>query len=336
MARTLPTALALLTTLACSRAPATTDCPPASTDTSKPESTAEPASKEVEQAPAPLGPAEALTVKADDDHELRLWSLAPAGEADDRPALVLVHGRTWSGLPDFDLQVGEDRSLSLMHSLAQQGFATYALDLRGYGGTSRDASGWLTPDRAAADLTAALAFVAEREGEAPALLGWSFGALVSQLAVQRSPEAARALILYGYPRDPDARTPENQAKGEPPRNDNTEAAARSDFLTEGTISDEAIVAYVNASLAADPVRVDWTATQQFNALAPEQVAIPTLVIHGVGDPIAKQLWQAKLFTRLQVPDRQWVIIQNADHAAHLEQPADFVRALLSFLDRGPE
>lgn len=336
MARTsLPTALLLIATLACSRAPTTTDCPPTSTDAKTSIDVDEPTPTETQPEPATLGDAEALTVDADDGHALRLWSLSPSGEQKDRPAIVLVHGRTWSGLPDFDLRVGDDGSLSLMRSLAEHGFATYALDLRGYGGTLRDASGWLTPDRAAADLAATLAFVRERHGQAPAVLGWSFGALVAQLCVQRTPESASALILYGYPRDPDERTPESAAKGEPPKQPNSEAAARSDFITPGTIRDEAIAAYVKASLAADPVRVDWAAGQQFNALDPAQVKLPTLVIHGVGDPIAKQLWQAKLFTRLQVPDRQWVILADADHAAHLEQPAEFVRALLSFLDRGP-
>jgi pimeloyl-ACP methyl ester carboxylesterase len=327
----LPTALLLIATLACSRAPTTTDCPPASTDTQAPSTEVDPRTVEASVESPKLGDAAALTVNADDGHALRLWSLEASDQPKSQPAIVLVHGRTWSGLPDFDLRVGEDDSLSLMRSLAQRGFATYALDLRGYGGTERDASGWLTPDRAAADLAATLAFVRERHGQAPAVLGWSFGALVAQLCVQRSPEAASALILYGYPRDPDERTAESAARGEPPKQPNSEAAARSDFITDGTISEQAIAAYVKASLAADPIRVDWAAGQQFNALDPAQVKIPTLVIHGVGDPIARQLWQAKLFTRLQVPDRQWVILPNADHAAHLEQPDRFLRALLSFL-----
>jgi pimeloyl-ACP methyl ester carboxylesterase len=330
VARPLPFLL-LTATLACSRAPTSTDCPPTSTETGTPTKLAEP---EPEPEPELPATAEALTVTADDGHALRLWSLTTA-EAGSRPAIVLVHGRTWSSLPDFDLRVGEDPSLSLMHTLARRGWATYALDLRGYGGTERDAKGYLTPDRAAEDLAAALTFVSEREGAAPALLGWSFGALVSQLCVQRHPEAARALVLYGYPRDLDQVAPVAEAKGPPPRTANTEAAARSDFITEGTISAEAIDAYVKASIAADPIRADWTALHQFNALDPEQITIPTLVIYGVDDPIAKPLWQAKLFTRMTVPDRQWVIVPNADHAAHLEQPAAFVRALLAFLDRGP-
>lgn len=316
---------------ACSR-PSTTDCPPTS-ETASVELAAPIEPVEPEPEAPPPAQVEALTVKADDGHELRLWALLPSspdGRFEHR-SVVLVHGRTWSGLPDFDLWVGDDPSLSLMHGLAEHGLAVYALDLRGYGGTSRDGSGWAEPERAAEDLAAALAYVQETQGNPPDLLGWSLGSLVAQLTMQRHPDAARSLILYGYPRDLDARTPVSDAPSEPPKQSNTEVAARSDFITEGTISEEAVGAYVTASLAADPVRVDWRAMEQFDALDAGEIVVPTLVIHGAGDPIAKQLWQAKLFTRMSVGERQWVVIPNAAHAAHLEQPERFMRALLAFL-----
>ena len=224
-----------------------------------------------------------------------------------------------------------------MYALAERGIAAYALDLRGYGGSARDESGWLNPDRAAADLAAGLAKVAELEGEAPDLLGWSMGSLVSLLLLQDKPELARSVVLYGYPRDLDNRIPpplkagEHVPAGDPPSKANTAENAASDFITEGTISKEAIDAYVAASLEADPVRMDWRDQHEFNALDPEKLKLRTLVIHGVHDPIARPLWQTKLFARLRgVEDRQWVVIPNADHAAHLEQPEAFMRALLAF------
>jgi pimeloyl-ACP methyl ester carboxylesterase len=329
MPRVLPLSL-VLALLAC---PAPTDCPTSTTPTPEVQESAEYLGSSVPlDSPAPaLAEPEALTVTADDGHPLRMWRLEAEGPP--RGSIVLVHGRTWSGLPDFDLRVAEDRSLSLMHQLRARGYVSYALDLRGYGGTERDASGWLEPDRAAQDLAAALATVREREGAAPDLLGWSYGALVSQLCVQQHPEAARSLILYGYPRDPDVRTPVSTSKGEPARKPNSEAAAVSDFITPGTIADEAIAAYVRASLAADPIKVDWRATHQFDALDSATLTIPTLIIHGVSDPLAQPLWQAKLFTRLEQPDKQWVVIPNADHAAHLEQPVRFVAALVGFIEQ---
>ena len=79
-----------------------------------------------------------------DGHPLTVWSKnAHAGEQ----AVLLVHGRTWSALPDFDLHSATE-NLSLMDGLAARGYAVYAVDLRGYGQTPRDVTKWLTPNRA--------------------------------------------------------------------------------------------------------------------------------------------------------------------------------------------
>ena len=50
-----------------------------------------------------------------------------------------------------------------------------------------------------------------------------------------------------------------------------------------------------------------------------------------GPPVESQ---AKLFERLDHPDRQWVILAGGDHAAHLENSGPrFVHAIVTFLDR---
>src|SRR5689334_13841263 len=85
---------------------------------------------------------ERFTVTSD-GHPMAVWARRPPTP---KGAVLLVHGRTWSSRPDFDLQVpGMQRSV--MMSLAAQGFAAYAVDLRGYGETPRDNTGWLTPKR---------------------------------------------------------------------------------------------------------------------------------------------------------------------------------------------
>ncbi len=73
-------------------------------------------------------------------------------EADNAKGIILfVHDRTWSSIPDFDLQVeGED--LSLMDGMLNQGYTCYAIDLRGYGETPRDSTEWNTPNKAARDI----------------------------------------------------------------------------------------------------------------------------------------------------------------------------------------
>lgn len=310
---------------------------------------AEPATKCVET-PAPVAAAEAepaaaaeappetpavpvrerFEVKADDGHALAVWGRVPA---EPRGAIVLLHGRTWSARPDFDLIV-RGEGPTTMEAFAAAGLAVYAPDLRGYGETPRDATGWNTPDRATADLVSVLEWVKSRhQDQAPTLLGWSLGSLTSQLAAQSRPELISALVLYGYPRDPDRRYKAERDEGPPTAAATTAKAAASDFIIPGNISDEAINAFVEQALAADPVRSDWRGSDQWNALDPGKVTVPTLVLHGGSDPYAPVPNLAKLVSRLGTQDRAWVTIAGGDHAAHLENVAPrFMDAVLSFLD----
>lgn len=275
--------------------------------------------------PAPAAP-DRLVVTADDGFKLTMWRKVPAKP---RRAVLLIHGRTWSGRPDFDLQVpGEARSF--MDSLVAQGYAAYALDLRGYGATPRDATGFLTPERAAEDVAAALRMIGDR----PALFGWSRGSMVAQLTSQRHPELMAALILFGYPADPDGKLPDQPDAEAPARKPTTAEAAAEDFIAPGVISKHAIEAYVQAALAADPVRSDWRRESEWNALAPEAVHVPVLLLQAELDPLARTAAQARLFARLGTADRQWIVIPKGDHAALLEDTAPrLVTAIRAFLDR---
>ena len=169
-----------------------------------------------------------------DGHPLALWEKSAEGASE---AILLVHGRTWSALPDFDLQVeGED--LSLMDGLVEEGYAVFAVDLRGYGQTPRDDSGWLTPNRAADDVADVVKWIAGK-GEwkvKPHLFGWSMGSTISQLSVQRHPGLVSSLTLFGYWRDDDMPIPPDEPGIEPLRETNTARAAASDFITPGSIS----------------------------------------------------------------------------------------------------
>lgn len=278
-------------------------------------------------------PAQTNHTVRSDGHPMAVWEKRPEGDA--RAAVVLLHGRTWSGLPDFDLQVpGEE--LSLMDGLTGRGYAVYALDQRGYGATPRDETGWLTPDRAVEDLSVVLAWVRAREPGRPVhLFGWSYGSMVSQLTAQRHPDQVDRLVLFGYPFRPGARLAEDVAQGPPPARPTTPEAAASDFIVPGAISPAAVAAYVDAALAADPVRVDWTATHQWNALDPAAVTVPTLILRGEHDPLAPQDAQEALFSGLGTGDRALVIVAGGDHAAFLERPRRyFLDVLDAFLTGG--
>ncbi|MBB6336281.1 pimeloyl-ACP methyl ester carboxylesterase [Xanthomonas arboricola] len=274
-------------------------------------------------------------VRTDDGQTLAVWSRVPAQP---RGTILLVHGRTWSALPNFDLQVADEPrdARSVLAALAQAGYAAYAVDLRGYGGSARDRSGWNTPARAVADVDAVLSWVAHQHPQLPppALLGYSNGARVALLIAQQHPQAVSALVLYGFPDDVDAAPDTTPAPAQPLRARTTAAAAGEDFITANAAPPSVRAAYVAQAVSADPVRTDWRAMEQF-AFQPEQVTtLPVLLLRGVDDPIATQADNAHLYARLRSEDRSWVTLPHADHVAHFEDThAAWVDAVVSFLRR---
>ncbi|MDB4917716.1 MAG: hydrolase [Gemmatimonadetes bacterium] len=270
-------------------------------------------------------------VRADDGHMLTLWSKRPAGTP--TGAILLLHGRTWSALPNFDLQV-KGTQVSLMDALVARGYAVYALDQRGYGATSRDASGWLTPRRAEMDAVESLDWIAAAlNGARPALLGYSRGSQTALLTAQLHPAKMSGLVLYAFPYDITAARQAIPEPAKPPREKTTAAGAAEDFLTPESTPAGVKDAYVNAATTSDPVRVDWRREEQFHVLDPSQIRVPTLLINGDRDPYAAAASLGEFYSRLTTVDRWWVVLANADHVAHLEQQAQFVQALVSFMER---
>jgi len=250
---------------------------------------------------------------------------------------VLVHGRTWSGRPDFDLAT-DCEDLSLMNGLAALGIETHAVDMRGYGNTPRDSSGWLTPNRAANDIAAVLGWLKERaqqRGENPAkahLFGWSYGATMAQLAVQQHPQLAQSLSLFGYAVRKGYSTTPDSLPAKPPQAANTYANAISDFIVPNSISPGAIEAFAVAALAADPIRSDWNNLEQWKALDARKVTVPTLLLQGEFDPLARRRVHKRLFRRLPHENKQWVVLEGGDHAAFMETPREeFINQLAQFV-----
>lgn len=264
-----------------------------------------------------------------DAHPIAVWEKsvpAPKGH------ILLHHGRTWSSIPDFDLQVPGE-SLSLMDAFNAMGYSAWAMDARGYGGTPRDSSDWLTPDRAALDMAAVLQWLQQRNGAPSVVWGWSYGSMIAQLTAQRFPDAIQSLVLFGYPTDPDAEVPIDSTQPSPERRVNTPQAAASDFITPGSISQNAIDVYAAAAVAADPIRADWHQLQQWNALDGTQLKVPTLLLQAEFDPLANTDAHARFFAKIANPNKQWVVLAGGDHAALLETPRQrLVKATIDFIE----
>jgi len=326
-------------------------------------------------------------VSACDGHPLSVYGINSKfdDDADDtidvstskRKPILLLHGRTWSAVPVYHLLGGKNghadgqKSRSLMEAMYAAGLQPYTMDFRGFGGTPMDETKNVIPFQCVKDVESVMDFIASRHGDTcfiddggapsssspmgsfmPALLGWSQGALVAQLAAQKRPEMLSKLILYGSIYDPMtsyARPPlyshdqifinadcrdDHNADPTTIKRKNTFDSAIEDFTVEGSIPPEPAILFAEAALQADPYKAEWKYLSQFNTLDPAQVHVPTLVVAGDQDPYAPLRVQADLYTNLaRGVDRTWSIIADADHAVHLLDGRErFINIVKSFCE----
>ena len=176
-----------------------------------------------------------------------------------------------------------------MESLIQKGLQPYAMDFRGFGGTPKDETGCVEPNRCVEDTETVLRWIAERHGMIgdddhisgsidgttrwPCLLGWSQGAMVAQLVAQRRNPCLSKLVLYASIYDPLVRFAREPLYASSNRTVNSGTSggykntfddAIEDFTIEGTIPPEAARKFAEAALITDPIKAMWKHTYQFN------------------------------------------------------------------------
>jgi pimeloyl-ACP methyl ester carboxylesterase len=284
------------------------------------------------QAPNPATAApQRFTVSAD-GHPMAVWGRVPANA---RKSVLLIHGRTWSSRPDFDLQVpGLKRSV--MQSFADRGIAAYAIDLRGYGETPRDATGFNTPARAAADVAIVLKWVAGQHPrlEPPAMLGWSNGAVVAMHVAQTQAPLVSHVTLFGFTPSPEYELAAVPSPAVAPKVKNTAEAARSDFITLAVTPPAVIRAFVTQALAADPIFAEWKNEEQWNVLRAERLTTPFMILHGSRDPGADPEAAAAFMAAAIATTRSYVVLPGADHAAQIEDTHEmFMSVVTEFITR---
>lgn len=293
----------------------------------------------------------------DDGHPLSVFGISskdPVQKQDKKSLkpILLLHGRTWSAVPVYHLLGGPKNrgngieSRSLMEALLAKGLQPYTMDFRGFGGTHKDEAGCVEPYRCVHDCETVLEWISERHGllpskdDPPALLGWSQGALVAQLAAQKSRPALSKVILYGSIYDPLVRYPrEPLYRLNPPENKqiiNQFDDAIEDFTVEGTIPPEPARLFAEAALVADPVKAVWRHQYQFNNCDPARVHVPCLVVAGDQDPYCGLHVQQELFANLgRESDRTWSILSGSDHACHLlDGRFRLINTVVSFVQNG--
>jgi pimeloyl-ACP methyl ester carboxylesterase len=268
------------------------------------------------------------TVMAD-GHPMAVWEKSVENP---RGIILLHHGRTWSSLPDFDLQV-EGEELSLMDGFNDRGYSVWAMDARGYGETPCDETGWNTPNRSTKDISIVLGWLSERTGEKVHLWGWSMGSILGHLAAQQYPKNIKSLVLFGFPISKGVKYPEDIPTTEAPQEKTTAEAAASDFIVPGSISQKAIDEYVRHSLEADPVRMDWHYQHQYNEIDGSELPMPVLLLEGEQDPLTYDDTYVDLFLKLPNADKQWIVLKDGDHAALLEKSrGKLIDATINFIE----
>jgi pimeloyl-ACP methyl ester carboxylesterase len=284
-----------------------------------------------------------------DGLRIYLWEKYKAGSEDSfgrsGKIALLVHGGTWSGRPDFDLQI---RDYSLMDLLAANGYDVWAIDIHGYGHSDKTDKDWSGVPSAAADIDAAVEYITKLRGVSKVdLLGWSAGTQRAGLYAMQHPERVGKLILYAPQwkgtaeyREQVRKRIENGGKPLGQYRINTEIAARSDFV-EGELAlhpqfeEDVVALYVREALQTDPQSpnafVDYT---NLPILDPLRISVSTMIIFGEYDYFAKEEDLLPFFSQLKTRDKRFVLLPHGGHALILEKDhRRFQQEVLSFFDR---
>jgi pimeloyl-ACP methyl ester carboxylesterase len=283
-----------------------------------------------------------------DGLRIYLWEKYKAGlegsfAASGKVAL-LVHGGTWSGRPDFDLQI---RDYSLMDLLATNGYDVWSIDIHGYGHSDKTDKDWSDVQSAAADIEAAVEYISKlRHVSKIDLLGWSAGTQRAGLYAMQHPERVAKLILYAPQwkgtaefRERVRKRIENGGKPLGQYRINTEAAARSDFV-DGELAlhpqfeEDVVALYAREALQTDPQSPNAFIDQKVPILDPLQITVPTMIIFGEYDYYAKEEDLLPFFSQLRTRDKRFVLLPHGGHALILEKDhRRFQHEVLGFFDR---
>ena len=293
--------------------------------------------------------------------ELHLHNKHPLRLLPGAGIVLFVHGATFPASSTFDVPLS---GFSWMDRVAGAGFDGYALDLRGYGGSTRPAAMAQPPQAnapfartadAVRDISAAVDFIlARRKARQLTLVGWSWGTTTTAAYAAEHPDKVRALVLVspvwlgvnppqyaGAYRTSTRESARAFATAGMPQERVEEIAPRADFD-----------AWWQATLATDPegarqvppvVRSPNGVLQDFaelwaagkpGAYDPARIRAPTLLVVGEWDAITPPSMAQALFPRLtNARERRLILLSEATHFLVIEKHRErLMREVQNFLD----
>ena len=283
---------------------------------------------------------------------------APAAER----IVLFVHGATYPAHTAFDLPLG---GMSWMDYMAARGYDVYAVDLRGYGRSTRPKEmdepaeknpPLTTGDAAVRDISAAVDHIRARRGAKKInLVGWSWGTTLMATYAAANPDKVNRLVLYAPQW---IRTTPSQVQAGP-----TLGAYRvvkkedtlKRWLTgvpapkqQGLIPTGWWEQWATATFATDPKgggqtlrapngiikdsRESWAAGKAY--YDPAKIAVPVLIALGEWDNDTPPYMAQTLFPLLvNAPSKRMVMVGEATHTMVMERNRlQLFAAVQAFLD----
>jgi pimeloyl-ACP methyl ester carboxylesterase len=235
-----------------------------------------------------------------------------------------------------------------MDVLAKNGYDVWAIDIHGYGHSDKTDKDWSGVQSAAADIGAAVEYIAKLRGVSKVdLLGWSAGTQRAGLYAMQHPERVAKLILYAphwkgtaQYREGVRKRIENGGKPLGQYRINTEVAARSDFVAgelarDPQFEEDVVALYAREALQTDPKSPNaFIDNAHLPILDPLKITVPTMLIFGEYDYAAEEEDLLPFFSQLKTRDKQYVFLPHGGHALMLEKDhRRFQHEVLSFFDR---
>lgn len=250
--------------------------------------------------PAPLPPAAASGLV--EVNGAALWY----GAYGAGPPVILLHG----GLASSETWGAQVQALAKTHRVI-------LIDTRGHGRSTRDGQPF-SYDLMASDV---IGVMDRLKIERADLVGWSDGAIVGLALAMKAPERVGRLFAFAANSDPSGLRPD--------------AASNPTLAWFGQI---AVGDYRRLSPMPDGfaglasgVMGMWATQPRYTAGDLAAISAPVAIVHADHDEGIKR--EHAEYLAKTIPHAKLIILHEASHFAHLQDPASFNAAMLDFLDR---
>jgi pimeloyl-ACP methyl ester carboxylesterase len=262
-----------------------------------------------------------------DGVKLFLWNKCAVDPTAAKGIVLFVHGSSMPGQPTFDFRMPGRPNSSAMEFFAGRGYDTWAVDMEGYGRSTKTRDNNAPIAYGADDCFAAATHIHRLRGQRPLMVyGISSGALRAALFAQNQPGmvsrlALDAMVWTGKDSptlvERTKRLPEFRAKNRRPID---RAFLHSIFNRDhpGSADEKVVDAFADQVLALDdsvPTGTYVDMCANLPVVDPAKIKAATIIMRGQWDGIASVDDLFDFFKLLPNPDKQFAVMPGVSHAS---------------------